>query len=1055
MATKLSADSFLAVVRQSGLVDESQLKKFWQGYEKSGKDVQAPEVIATGLVDSQILTRWQIDKLLQGKHKGFFLGKYKLLSLLGSGGMSAVYLAEHTLMKRRVAIKVLPQSRIEDTSYLERFHREAQAVATLDHPNIMRAYDVDQEGKVHFLVMEYIDGKSLLEIVSERGPMRYVEAAEVMRQSAEGLDHAHARGMIHRDIKPGNILVDKKGVVKILDMGLAMFFDPTGKDDEQASLTIQHDERVLGTADYLSPEQALNSHNVDIRTDIYSLGCTLYFILTGHPPYPEGSLAQRLLFHQTRAPAPVENDRPDAPASLLALLRRMLEKRPDDRFQNARETYDAFTRWLIENGDAEWREKNAMLVASSGSGSNIHGDSAVPLQRTAGDSGKPGTIPPTANPVMPAIAPVAGPPVARPVGNSAGTPYAGNPYGMPPQYQSPPYQNPGYPSGQFPPGQYPPGQYPPGQYPAGQYPAEQNPQGQNFQQFQPQAPGQQPFDPRFNPPPIGPGSSDQGAGLDNQPFPSINLQTPQGPTASQGAGSGKSPSGVTKSGGNVTQAGSKSPSGTPLTSKSKSAKSPSSPSNPIGRPPENSSVPPLPQDVPNGTGWAAPDDAGLTSANVDSSSRGDFGFGELNLGSAVKAPSASQSGTAKPPKVGKTTTTTGKGTQGGQGLAKFLASPKGKVAVGVAALAVFLGLTISYSMWGGVTKKTPPRTGKASQEYTVGDKGKYQSLAEAIEAVKAAKGLKPRIRVLGRPTFDERLNLEGLPKGTEIIAEMEGGPTLSTSGPDPLLTIHDVDGFRIQGFVLNAKGKQVGIRILGQVPNLSISQCSLLGFTKQGIAIEGAAGDQTNQVAIENMKLTASDPAAVGVHILPGAFTPAFIRIEYCRFLGPMGTGILIDADAENLWIGNTIFSETGVGIRMQGLERSWKKLAFFNDTFHKLAQGIVMSNMPGVDTGEFGIFNCLFAEVSGPEFLIELGYDMAAFSGMMHPQLGNNWTDKPMLDPASPIFGNGGQAMTVYAFKSVKPADADFLAPSPTSPQRSTGNLGPSQNYVGAIGPD
>ncbi|MDB5384511.1 MAG: Serine/threonine protein kinaserelated protein, partial [Planctomycetaceae bacterium] len=274
MATKLSADSFLSSVRQSGLVDDSQLKKFWQGFEQSGKDLQATEIIASGMVDSQILTRWQVDKLLQGKHKGFFLGKYKLLSLLGSGGMSAVYLAEHTLMKRRVAIKVLPQSRIEDTSYLDRFHREAQAVATLDHPNIMRAYDVDQENKVHFLVMEYIDGQSLLEIVNQRGPLGYVEAAEIMRQSAEGLDHAHARGMIHRDIKPGNILVDRKGVVKILDMGLAMFFDPTGKDDEQASLTIQHDERVLGTADYLSPEQALNSHNVDIRTDIYSLGCT-------------------------------------------------------------------------------------------------------------------------------------------------------------------------------------------------------------------------------------------------------------------------------------------------------------------------------------------------------------------------------------------------------------------------------------------------------------------------------------------------------------------------------------------------------------------------------------------------------------------------------------------------------------------------------------------------------------------------------------------------------------------------------------------------------------
>ena len=211
MPTKLSTDSFLAIVRQSGLVDEGQLSKFWKGYEQAGRDARDPELIATELVTSNLLSKWQIDKLLLGKHKGFFLGKYKLISLLGSGGMSAVYLAEHTLMRRRVAIKVLPQSRIEDSSYLERFHREAQAVASLDHPNIMRAYDVDQEGKVHFLVMEYIEGQNLLELVVANGPLPFVTAAEYIRQCALGMAHAHDEGMIHRDIKPGNILLTSAG----------------------------------------------------------------------------------------------------------------------------------------------------------------------------------------------------------------------------------------------------------------------------------------------------------------------------------------------------------------------------------------------------------------------------------------------------------------------------------------------------------------------------------------------------------------------------------------------------------------------------------------------------------------------------------------------------------------------------------------------------------------------------------------------------------------------------------------------------------------------------
>src|SRR5262249_49419041 len=269
---KLSAESFLGVVKQSALIDADVLKRTWKELKEKEVSLDDPRKIADALVDRSLLTRWQADKLLQGKHKGFFLGKYRLLSHLGSGGMSAVYLAEHVLMRRRVAIKVLPKGRVNDSSYLERFHREAQAVAALDHRNIVRAYDVDQEDDLHFLVMEYVPGTSLHDLVVRNGTLDFVSAAEYMRQAAEGLHHAHRIGMVHRDIKPGNLLLDEKGTVKLLDLGLARFFD----DKEENSLTVKHDEKVLGTADYLSPEQALDSHKVDIRSDVYSLGCTLY-----------------------------------------------------------------------------------------------------------------------------------------------------------------------------------------------------------------------------------------------------------------------------------------------------------------------------------------------------------------------------------------------------------------------------------------------------------------------------------------------------------------------------------------------------------------------------------------------------------------------------------------------------------------------------------------------------------------------------------------------------------------------------------------------------------
>lgn len=370
MAATLTVDAFLDVIRRSRLVRPEDLERVLQESEGDGLDLSTPKALAQSLVDRELLTRWQADYLLQGKHKGFFLGPYRFLRMLGKGGMGAVYLAQHEMMRRRCAVKVLPAKLLKDkTSVLERFYLEAQAVASLDHPNIVRAYDVNKDtqggSEIHYLVMEYVEGNDLQTLVQERGTgLDYLEVAEFARQAAQGLAHAHENGLIHRDIKPANLLVDAKGTVKILDLGLARFFD----DRLEASLTTAYNESILGTADYLSPEQALNSHKVDTRTDIYSLGCTCYFMLTGQPPFPDGSVAQRLIAHQVKAPAPIERFRPDVPRDLVAIIQKMIAKKPEHRFQSAAEVSEALRSWLLDHADADWKQQHRDAV---GEGSGV------------------------------------------------------------------------------------------------------------------------------------------------------------------------------------------------------------------------------------------------------------------------------------------------------------------------------------------------------------------------------------------------------------------------------------------------------------------------------------------------------------------------------------------------------------------------------------------------------------------------------------------------------------------------------------------------------------
>lgn len=423
-----SVDEFLQVVRRSGLVEENGLMSAAEPW--IGHAGPPPEPMLTALTESGLLTKWQIEQLLKGRHKGFTLGKYKLLRLLGAGGMSSVYLAEHSSLRSKVAIKVLPVKRVDQTSYLARFEREARQSARLSHPNIVRTFDLDTAGAIHYIAMEYVDGIDLHAKVKRDGPLGVREAADFIRQAAAGLQHAHEEGLVHRDIKPANLILDGRGTVKILDLGLAL-----AGGDEDGSLTREHDEKVLGTADFLAPEQATDSHKADRRSDIYSLGCTLYYLLIGKAPFATGKLADRLQSHLHKPPPNILDQRPDVPVAITELYFRMLEKHPDGRPQSAREVADALASWLANTADASAVHKaegprrslprrqvggassSGMIVRSGpGSGNASSGIfSFPPPQGSSGSGSLPGTPPPSsiarAQPAPPRIEsrPAAGP----------------------------------------------------------------------------------------------------------------------------------------------------------------------------------------------------------------------------------------------------------------------------------------------------------------------------------------------------------------------------------------------------------------------------------------------------------------------------------------------------------------------------------------------------------------------------------------------------------------------------------------------------------------------
>jgi serine/threonine protein kinase len=354
-----SVANLVGVLRQARLLSPPQLDELSR--ELLGRFPQ-PRPLAQELLQRGWLTPFQLNQIFMGRAKDLVLGPYIILERLGEGAVGYVYKARHQHMQRVVAMKVIRKELLTDQEVVGRFYREIHAVSQLVHPNVITAYDAGPAGQTHFFAMEYVEGIDLVRLTKETGPLPVDQACDYIRQAALGLQHIHERGLVHRDIKPSNLLVAQSpgkassvtqlmppagsppgssrwGLVKILDLGLARLTEPVN-GAAQSPLTVAGGG-LRGTADYLAPEQAIDFHMADIRSDIYSLGCAFYFLLTGRPPFDGGTLAQKLMKHQREAPPSVGKLTRNLPRRLPMVLARMMAKKPSDRFQNPAEAAEA------------------------------------------------------------------------------------------------------------------------------------------------------------------------------------------------------------------------------------------------------------------------------------------------------------------------------------------------------------------------------------------------------------------------------------------------------------------------------------------------------------------------------------------------------------------------------------------------------------------------------------------------------------------------------------------------------------------------------------------
>jgi serine/threonine-protein kinase len=345
-----SVDSLVDTLRSSKLLHGDQQDELSRVLKNRFSDART---LGKYLVQRGWLTVFQVNSVFQDRLRDLVYGPYRVLDKLGEGAVSQVFKAWDTRNERVVALKVMHPGMLSNAEAVGRFRREMQVVAQMAHANVVRAFDVDLEGDRPYFSMEYVEGSDLGKLVQLSGPLTVPTACEYIRQTALGLQHAHERGLVHRDIKPANLFLTSPRdapasgpdagsatmqsgpyTVKILDMGLARWREP---DPSQPPVALTHKGIVIGSPDYVAPEQARDASSADIRADVYSLGCTFYFLLTGQPPFPSTSLMQKLFDHQKTEPVPLTTKRPDIDPKVAAIAHKMLAKKPEDRYQTPAE----------------------------------------------------------------------------------------------------------------------------------------------------------------------------------------------------------------------------------------------------------------------------------------------------------------------------------------------------------------------------------------------------------------------------------------------------------------------------------------------------------------------------------------------------------------------------------------------------------------------------------------------------------------------------------------------------------------------------------------------
>lgn len=329
-------DEFATRLEVSGVLSAAEVRSLKERLDRLGRPgVASPDAIVADLLQQKQVTDFQAGFLRQAQFERIVLGNYVLLDQVGEGGMGQVFKAMHRRMERVVAIKILPARMSYQPSAVKRFHTEVKAISRLNHPNIVVAYDADEANGLHFLVMEYVEGSDLGALVKKDGPLPVAAAVSYVLQAARGLECAHRAGIIHRDIKPANLLLDRQGTIKVLDLGLARLTpagESTGSPSDQTELT--QSGMLMGTIDFMSPEQAVDTHTADHRSDIYSLGCTLFFLLTGNCVFGGGTGYDRLAAHREKVVPRLRDVRSQVPDSVERVFQRMLAKKPQDRQQS-------------------------------------------------------------------------------------------------------------------------------------------------------------------------------------------------------------------------------------------------------------------------------------------------------------------------------------------------------------------------------------------------------------------------------------------------------------------------------------------------------------------------------------------------------------------------------------------------------------------------------------------------------------------------------------------------------------------------------------------------